>query len=793
MKKRRILSLLLASLLTVSVFTMGACTHSTEGEKESDTMKETTEHQTEGATEPETEKSDPTPEESGGRNILISVPIWRSAWANTESFKLLQDAGIDFAVAVSGRETGTLDTSRLMIAAAKSVWPEGKTGIRVMIHSTEFFNFTNQTKAQMAAVLNEFKNDPAVIGFHVIDEPYDANPYAYVERTLKGLYPAAIADINFLPGMAYGNYNEFQGRMDDYLKLVGMGNSSYLSLDNYPFPLTEGTVDEGSLFGNFETLRKVGMANGVPTAFYLLSVGSTTYQYRRPSEGVMRYHASAALAYGMKWIKYWSWYVPDYGEDYLQTYNDYTDAIMGKDGQPTEMYEVAKAMHAKIHAVGGILANLEATEVYHTGSTSTDKSYELLPTDRFLHPVGNPYAIVSLMTHTESGAPYLMIVNKDFERAQTLSFKLDGVDTVWTVSGEDGSYQKTELTDHVLTLTLTAGDFVLLRLPDGDYTKKAEPKENLLADALCTATKSDSGDGWYISRLFDGIFYSRSGSNGWRVSETGKQTLTFDLGEAKEFNRLTVYPAGMSAAVGADFPEGITLSISEDGQTWTEVFAETEIARPTVDVPSYSFAKQKARYVKVLFSATQVAGFDLAELKLFDDHGEYTAEKTMYKEPVVIAGENIALHKKPAASGSAYENGVDRWGLANVTDGYHGVTDGVGTNGWMSNGVPHVTDETWLQIDLGTTYDFDRVVVYPRTNGNYFPIGYQVQVSTDGKAWTNVATVTDDPGTTEGRVHDFDSVHARYVRILSTQLCNEFVGFANGYMMQIAEVEVYKK
>lgn len=138
-------------------------------------------------------------------------------------------------------------------------------------------------------------------------------------------------------------------------------------------------MNEDALFGNLEACRRAGLRNGVPTAFYVQAVGGFGNSYRRPDEGQLTYHMASALAYGFKWVKYWSWFVPDYGTDPENTtYNDYTDAIIGKDGKPTDLYPIATDLHNRAHTIGPVLVDGETYETVY----ATDNDPETGPVCR---------------------------------------------------------------------------------------------------------------------------------------------------------------------------------------------------------------------------------------------------------------------------------------------------------------------------------------------------------------------------------------------------------------------------
>ena len=134
---------------------------------------------------------------------------------------------------------------------------------------------------------------------------------------------------------------------------------------------------------------------------------------------------------------------------------------------------------------------------------------------------------------------------------------------------------------------------------------------------------------------------------------------------------------------------------------------------------------------------------------------------------------------------------MDKGGLAYLTDGSKMQTEEDGTNGWMSNSVKEVTQEVFGGVNLGNLYEIDRIAVYPRKSGAYFPSDYEIQISADGVNWTAVASRTNDSGAREARIFDFDPATAKYVRILSKKLSDAYVASAQGYLMQLSEIEVF--
>ncbi|MCB7136900.1 discoidin domain-containing protein [Cellulosimicrobium marinum] len=88
------------------------------------------------------------------------------------------------------------------------------------------------------------------------------------------------------------------------------------------------------------------------------------------------------------------------------------------------------------------------------------------------------------------------------------------------------------------------------------------------------------------------------------------------------------------------------------------------------------------------------------------------------------------------------------------------------------------SDPEWIAVDLGASYDLDRVVIDWETA---YGSGYEIQTSPDGKTWTTVHTVTDGNG-------GFDDLAVtgtgRHVRLYATERATQW-GFS------LYELEVF--
>ena len=721
-------------------------------------------------------------------NILISVPVWGNERAITEEqFCLLRDADIDAVMAV-GHDMRA-DLAQKINATARAIWDDSLDRNLWVFDYVYVDKITqSSTEEEVAQYLRQHRNTPALIGYHIEDEPVRPNEYARLSRLLRAGDTDAIADLNFLPGIALGSYGAFTRALNDYAALA---QASYLSFDNYPFLPEAGSVDETSLFGNFEAMRKAGLASDVPTAFYVQGVGSDTFRYRRPDEAVLRYHLASAMAYGFKWVKYFSWYVPGIGTG---EENMFTDAIMDKNFEKTELYDIAAHLNRQIHNVGTILARTDAAEVFHTGTVPN--GCRGVDSRFFAQPVGDARMILSLMVDRTDGAQYLMVVNKDLAASKTFSLRLEGIDAVTECDKDTaGGTLTADYRDGVLTRSYLPGEFALFRLTtdkDLRVTKTAAGESrNLLLDAKTTASGSVGRDGWYIGAANDGKRSAERGIYGWKETKdvVSDSFISFDMGEERDIDRIDLYPTGEGASVGHLFPERAIVSVSSDGESWREVARVDNIARPVTAVPVIRFATVRARYVKITVPAC--IGVAIAEVEGYHDDGSIPLPgPTSYTPPQADPQMNLAKNKEVQAS-AAYQDGA--WAPARLTDG-------VKMTSWPTDrGLGYCAFSTerdtqvWFQVDLEAEYTVNEVVLYPRGNGGIcFPSDYQIQTSVDGIHFTTVYTKTGDKNQGETpRTIAFANTPAVFVRVLVTRLSEELDGIYHA--CEVSEIEVYDR
>lgn len=166
-------------------------------------------------------------------------------------------------------------------------------------------------------------------------------------------------------------------------------------------------------------------------------------------------------------------------------------------------------------------------------------------------------------------------------------------------------------------------------------------------------------------------------------------------------------------------------------------------------------------------------------------------------------GTNVALNKPYEVSSFTFN--AKGWKPECINDGV--IEANVGTHvGWTSQISRHPAemdpeDESvreWVIIDLQAEYNISQVWAWPRQDsGAYFPNDYQIDISNDKATWTTVFEAKDDPLSEEfdlfARVIELTDVKGRYVRFMGTELRNDSTQFNDGYLMQLAELEIYSE
>lgn len=717
---------------------------------------------------------DPAREET----CIIGAPIWDYRFMNETQMQYLADAHFNSVFMSHAPDDDIIAFFGMAEPYGITVYPQLATP------TVDELSMDDET---IRARIDKFKQYPAFGGFNLRDEPsYFFDDYARVAQFVHDYDPSLIAMINFLPDAARTTLYNYGSRLhdDDY--------SGVLSFDNYIFPPAAGSVSETWLFRNFELYRQAGIDNRCRTAFYLQSIGSGTYGYRRPDEGTMFYHAMVSLAYGCTMMRYFSYVTPNLTE--------YTSGVIDYDGNPTDLYDVSIELNKEYASYGLWLIHANADEVYHTGpKLDAGADYRIVPDDCWITPRDETEAkkrtILTTFTDRASGQNYLMVVNKDFSAPVTVTYTLKDVPYLYAVDPDTGYASEIDVSDGSLTVALEKGRAALFVLPAGKtYTTPSTPAVNLAADAYVTVSSVSDGSGSCVEYLFDGRTISADGCTGWQaMQDTDGAWVKLEFDAPTTFDRLDLYPAGNGPACGRFFPASAELQV-EDGDGWRTVVT---IQKPAVweSGVSVTFDAVTARrvrlFVPTLYRMADSYRCEIGELCLFHDDGSLPGpDKTDWEPLKVDPGVNVALGKK-CCDYSSVQNTLE-WHEHEIylTDGdnsqkdYYAYSSAACRNG-------NANAHEYFILDLENVYPINKIVLYPNFDGTGFPRAYTVEVSADGVNWTVVQEVTrGKPNKGEVVTIEFDTLEAAYIKLDATTLTLE-ANPAAQYVLQIAELEAY--
>lgn len=718
-------------------------------------------------------------------NIMISI-FWppTQGYINDTQYKYMADAGITWVMG-SGDNLGAKDVQMKMLALCD------KYGIGMTVGDSRLgSNLLNIKEDKIRAIQDEYKDVPGAYGYYLLDEPLNPNIFINAYKTLKEGDPLAYMHLNFLPYSCYASKERYIDQMNDWAKLCAMTGYplDYLMYDLYPYGLEKGSMNRTGFLINLDAVRIAGLRNGVRTGNYIQSV-TQSVAFRSPNEAETAYEINMSLAFGIKQISYFTWFTPhDRSEPF-------EDGIISADGKPNPKYEFISRLNKRVHNVGKTLINCDALAVYE--GQNTYSAIELIPKDFFVQNADKKQDItVSHLRDRNTGRNYCMVVNNSFEKSKKISLKFDdAIRSLQYVSYEDGKLYDLSMEGQTVNTELAAGRAIIIALPEGiDYgklTKDPAPKgENIALTSEIFCDSSD-GNGWYMASLNDGVKYSGNNSNGWKTgpgAETAR--IIIDFGTENEFNRIDLYPAGSVFSLGDGFPKNFTVSYSSDMQEWRKIAEAKDLVYAGDFAPVLKFAAVKGRYVEIVISEFSGSFAALSEIEIYFDDGTVALPESAFGNYIGERGtspvkykENLALKKKVTVSSFPAGSEYKGWGWYPDF-----LCDGDMKKGWTSDVKRHMKNDgeaEFAVIDLGDIFALSQIKVFPM---GCWPKDFEIRLSADCRTWNVVCSETGSKSPKTSYDLALSGEQARFVMIYSSNMRNSS---ADGYMLQLGEVEVY--
>lgn len=269
-----------------------------------------------------------------------------------------------------------------------------------------------ELRRNIGEVVAAVKDDPAVLGFYVQDEPHASlmPGLGCVAAILRELAPGKTTYVNLFPHRIrrerLGTDYESYVRM-----LVEVIGQRFISYDHYA--LVGGEMLD-SFYSNLEIIR--GLALGKQVPFWNCILANAHFNYMEPSDAIFHLQVYATLAYGGRGIQYFTYFTPQIG--------NYRLGAVDQFGNKMPTWDMLRRINKQIHALAPTLAGLRSTGVYHYPNVpeqarplSESKLVESVEmTQRHVRP---PVAGRFLVGEFEDGQgrSYFVLVNKDLHHS----------------------------------------------------------------------------------------------------------------------------------------------------------------------------------------------------------------------------------------------------------------------------------------------------------------------------------------------------------------------------------------
>ena len=290
-----------------------------------------------------------------------------------------------------------LDISAVVNAGAFCAMPYPNNGLSADVYTTVMVNF-----------INKYKVNSQIWGWMIFDEPKFVNLFGFKDgtdvQTLQGIqdvaqtYNTYISDspgkVTFFNlactlksdtiGADIADNVDKDTPLKKYYAYLSRINSTFKpalwSFDFYPVRVNPSTsvtyvLDEYYLY--LEAFKAIANASGRPFWAYILSTNHDIYEetshgsslsamYAQPTEGVLRFQAFSALAYGAQGIVYWT-----YGQTLNKKFGNgaihelYHSAPVNSQNEITSTWYSAKKVNQEIKSMNDVFFGATCKKVVH--------------------------------------------------------------------------------------------------------------------------------------------------------------------------------------------------------------------------------------------------------------------------------------------------------------------------------------------------------------------------------------------------------------------------------------------
>jgi len=260
----------------------------------------------------------------------------------------------------------------------------------------------------LPAILKEVGDHPAVMGYHLRDEP---SPEQYPDlakgvAAIRELAPGKWPYINLLPG----DGEPYDKYLEDFVKIC---NPTVLSYDRYT--TVEKDVFYPVFWTNLAVMREAALKHKLP--FWNVVLTAPHWSYRDLTDADLRMEIFGSLVYGAKGIGFYKFMscslpileAPDLG--------NFRNAPLDQFGEKTPTWHTLRNINRQVHNLAPVLMKLESNDVYHVGGAMPERNHGPSETS-LVKNIPDGEFVVGDFTHRENGKRYVMIVNRSIVNSQ---------------------------------------------------------------------------------------------------------------------------------------------------------------------------------------------------------------------------------------------------------------------------------------------------------------------------------------------------------------------------------------
>lgn len=264
---------------------------------------------------------------------------------------------------------------------------------------------TEEMLLNLDAIIEKYKDDPNLIGYHICDEPHEEafENIGKVVQRIREKDPSRLSFVNIWPsGSGYREYID---------KLLQTTKLELLSYDRYHF---YNGYDGGEYFSNIDVIREYALKYDIPFCNIIQGIGTNGtveegLNWRTPSEAEHRWLVYSSLAYGVHALIWFHWH-----------------GDWGLTGNPDKeiIYPSIQKINNEIDSLSQIMVQLKTTGVYH--SKISEPKWKL-PSDGIIKSVSANADLVIGYFIDKNDKNYFMLMNKDYEKSTIATISINGV------------------------------------------------------------------------------------------------------------------------------------------------------------------------------------------------------------------------------------------------------------------------------------------------------------------------------------------------------------------------------